>query len=82
MRELVKEEDVARRIKTIRTSRGLTLTQVGEKLGKTHSAVGNQEKHPLSMSVRSLMEYADIYGCKVSDFFVPFEHTVREYNVE
>lgn len=77
MREMVKEEVVSRRIKTIRTSRGLTLTQVGEKMGKTHSAVGNQEKHPLSMSVRSLMEYADLYGCHVADFFVPFSTAER-----
>lgn len=77
MRDMVKAEDVTNRMRAIRVSRGLTLEDVGKKMGKTHSAVSLQERNPLRLSVATLMKYADIYGCEVADFFVPYDYTER-----
>ena len=71
MREMVKAEDVTRRMKAIRTAKGLSCKDVAVKLGKSSQAVSSQELNPLRLSVATLMKYADIYGCEVSDFFVP-----------
>ena len=71
MREMVKAEDVSRRMKMIRTAKGLSCKSVGQIMGKTGQAVSSQERNPLSLSVATLMKYAEVYGCEVSDFFVP-----------
>lgn len=71
MREMVKKEDVTRRMKAIRTAKGLTCADVAERMGKSSQAVSSQELNPLRLSVSTLMKYAEIYGCEVSDFFVP-----------
>lgn len=71
MREMVKAEDVTRKMKSIRVSKGLSCKEVGDILGKSRSAVNKQELNPLSLSVATLMKYAQIYGCEISDFFMP-----------
>lgn len=71
MREMVKAEDVTNRMRAIRSSRGMTLQDVADRMGKTRQAVNNQELNPLSLSVLTLMKYASVYGCEVADFFVP-----------
>lgn len=73
VREMVKAEDVTNRMRAIRSSRGMTLQDVADRMGKTRQAVNNQELNPLRLSVQTLMKYASIYGCEVADFFVPFD---------
>ena len=68
---MVKAEDVTRKMKSIRVSKGLSCEKVGQMLGKTGSAVSKQEAKPLRLSVGTLMKYAEIYGCEVADFFMP-----------
>ena len=71
VREMIKAEDMTRQMKAIRTSRGMTLEDVGVKMGKSRSAVNYQENNPLRLSVSTLMKFADVYGCEVADFFMP-----------
>lgn len=69
MREMVKREDVTRRMKAIRTEKGMSCTDVAKILGCSRQAVSQQENNPLRLSVKSLMKYANVYGCELSDFF-------------
>ena len=82
MREMVKAEDVTRRMKAIRVSKGMTLQDVGDKMGKTKAAVSAQERNPLGLSVSTLIEYASIYGCEVADFFMPDRFSLRKENTQ
>ena len=56
------------KLKEHRTSVGLTMRQVSDKIGVSESCYCLYEKGQRKPSFETLIKLADIYGCTVNDF--------------
>lgn len=76
----------AERIKELRTSKGWTMEELGEKLGKTKSTISTWEKGTRSPKVRDMREIAEVFGVTESYLLGLTENqdtvTVKESNGE
>lgn len=57
-------ENIARR----RKAAGLTQAQVAERLSVEKESISRMESGKISLNLERLQQFADIYGCTVSDF--------------
>jgi transcriptional regulator with XRE-family HTH domain len=60
---------IGRRIKDLRTRRGLTLEELAEKSGCTPGFISQLERNQAAPSVVTLYAIAQVLGVKVTDFF-------------
>ena len=70
--EFVSEEIVSRRIKSLRTLKGLTQEEMAGKLNVSRSAYIRYEKNPYNVPTKKLMSIANLLDCKIGDFFVAY----------
>ena len=68
------EIDIGRRIRAHRKANGLTLKQLGEKVGCTDAYLSQVERGRVSPSISSLKKIAQALQTKITDFFVESEN--------
>ncbi len=69
---------IAKKIKLWRQARGLTKTQLGEKLSITYSQIMKYENASNKISASRLYELAKVLSVDVSDFFVDVSSDLHE----
>lgn len=60
--------DLGNKLKKLRTSRGLSLEALGNKICKTKTTVSKYEKNEISLDVVTLLEICNALDCKISQF--------------
>ena len=60
--------DLGNKLKKLRTSRGLSLETLGNKICKTKTTVSKYEKNEISLDVVTLLEICNALDCKISQF--------------
>ena len=69
---------IGKKIRLWRRARGLTTTQLGEKLGITYSQIMKYENASNRISASRLYELAKVLSVDVSDFFVDVSSDLHE----
>lgn len=68
--EFYSNDQVTKRIKSIRTLAGFTQAEMADKLGVTVKVYSKYENNPYSVPIAKLVPVAEMLGCTVGDFFV------------
>ncbi|MFL6561231.1 MAG: helix-turn-helix transcriptional regulator [Bacillus sp. (in: firmicutes)] len=56
-------------LRNIRKARGLTQTQLGDRIGKSKSTISGWENKRNVMELDNAMNLADILGCEITDLY-------------
>ena len=57
-------------LKGARVRKGLTQQDVAERLGVSLTTIRNLENNPETINLKKMRQFAELYGCSASSFFM------------
>ena len=69
---------LGRRVKFLRMEKGISQTDMAEKIGLSQTNLSNMESGRTATTIQSLFKMREILGCNMRDFFVDFDSEVVE----
>ena len=69
---------IGRRVKFLRMEKGISQTDMAEKIGLSQTNLSNMESGRTATTIQNLFKMREVLGCKMSDFFIDFEPVEKE----